>query len=172
MQQQVLCLISFRPAQKKLFAFEGEIKIAVVGCGGRGTGAVSQAIEADKDVRLVAMADAFKDQADECLNSLNEKYPKSEQINITEETIFTGFDAYKKAIDLADVVILTTPPAFRPIHFEYAINQNKHVFMEKPVATDVSGIKKKFLKLVKRQKRNSLMLLLAYKDTIKRIIKP
>ena len=129
-------------SSKKLFEFEGEIKIAVIGCGGRGTGAVSQAIEADKDVRLVAMADAFKDQTDECLKSLNEKYPKSEQINITEETIFTGFDAYKNAIDLADVVILTTPPAFRPIHFEYAINQNKHVFMEKPVATDISGIKK------------------------------
>ena len=69
-------------SSKKLFEFEGEIKIAVIGCGGRGTGAVSQAIEADKDVRLVAMADAFKDQTDECLKSLNEKYPKSEQINI------------------------------------------------------------------------------------------
>ena len=79
---------------------------------------------------------------------------KSEQINITEETIFTGFDAYKKAIDLADVVILTTPPAFRPIHFEYAINQNKHVFMEKPVATDVSGIKK-ILKSGKKGKRET-----------------
>ena len=142
-------------SSKKLFAFEGEIKIAVIGCGGRGTGAVSQAIEADKDVRLVAMADAFKDQTDECLKSLNEKYPKSEQINITEETIFTGFDAYKNAIDLADVVILTTPPAFRPIHFEYAINQNKHVFMEKPVATDISGIKK-ILKAGKKAKEKQL----------------
>ena len=142
-------------SSKKLFAFEGEIKIAVIGCGGRGTGAVSQAIEADKDVRLVAMADAFKDQTDECLKSLNEKYPKSEQINITEETIFTGFDAYKNAIDLADVVILTTPPAFRPIHFEYAINQNKHVFMEKPVATDISGIKK-ILKAGKKAKEKRL----------------
>ena len=60
-------------SSKKLFEFEGEIKVAVIGCGGRGTGAVSQAIEADKDVRLVSMADAFKDQVDECLKSLNEK---------------------------------------------------------------------------------------------------
>ena len=85
-------------------AIEGEIKIAVVGCGGRGTGAVSQALEADPDVRLVAMADAFKDRADDCLQSLNEKYPNSDKINITQETIFTGFDAYKNAIDMADVV--------------------------------------------------------------------
>ncbi|MBT7422850.1 MAG: dehydrogenase, partial [Candidatus Marinimicrobia bacterium] len=112
-------MLSSLPANsKKLFSIEGEIKIAVVGCGGRGTGAVSQALEADPDVRLVAMADAFKDRADDCLQSLNEKYPNSDKINITQETIFTGFDAYKNAIDMADVVILTTPPAFRPMHFE------------------------------------------------------
>ena len=76
------------------------------------------------------------------LKSLNEKYPDSERININQETSFLGFEGYKNAIDLADVVILTTPPAFRPLHFEYAINNNKHVFMEKPVATDIDGIKR------------------------------
>ena len=86
---------------------------------------------------------------------LNEKYPNSDKINITQETIFTGFDAYKNAIDMADVVILTTPPAFRPMHFEYAINQNKHVFMEKPVATDVAGIRK-IIKVGKEAKRKKL----------------
>ena len=75
------------------------------------------------------------------LKTLSEKYETTEQININQETIFTGFDGYKNAIDMADVVILTTPPAFRPLHFEYAIHQNKHVFMEKPVATDVAGIR-------------------------------
>ena len=148
-------LTSLPANSKKLFYIEGEIKIAVVGCGGRGTGAASQALEADPDVRLVAMADAFKDRADDCLKSLNEKYPNSDQININQETIFTGFDAYKSAIDMADVVILTTPPAFRPMHFEYAINQNKHVFMEKPVATDVAGIRK-ILKAGKEAKRKKL----------------
>ena len=135
-------LMSRLPAEsKKLISFEGEIKVALIGCGGRGTGAISQALEADPDVRLVAMADAFGDQAEECLKTLIEKFVDSEIINVNRETIFTGFDAYKQAIDLADVVILTTPPAFRPLHFEYAISQGKHVFMEKPVATDVAGIR-------------------------------
>ena len=149
-------MLSRLPANtKKLFSIEGEIKVALVGCGGRGTGAASQALEADKDVRLVAMADAFKDQANDCIKSLTEKFPQSNQLNINEETIFTGFDAYKNAIDMADVVILTTPPAFRPVHFEYAISKNKHVFMEKPVATDVSGIRK-ILKAGKEAKRKKL----------------
>ncbi len=135
-------LMSRLPAEsKKLISFEGEIKVALVGCGGRGTGAISQALEADPDVRLVAMADAFGDRAEECLKTLIEKFVDSDKINVNRETIFTGFDAYKQAIDMADVVILTTPPAFRPLHFEYAISQGKHVFMEKPVATDVAGIR-------------------------------
>lgn len=135
-------LMSRLPAEsKKLISFEGEIKVALVGCGGRGTGAISQALEADPDVRLVAMADAFGDRAEECLNTLIEKFVDSDKINVNRETIFTGFDAYKQAIDMADVIILTTPPAFRPLHFEYAISQGKHVFMEKPVATDVAGIR-------------------------------
>ena len=135
-------LMSRLPAEsKKLISFEGEIKVALIGCGGRGTGAISQALEADPDVRLVAMADAFGDRAEECLNTLIEKFVDSDKINVNRETIFTGFDAYKQAIDMADVIILTTPPAFRPLHFEYAISQGKHVFMEKPVATDVAGIR-------------------------------
>ena len=122
-------LMNKLPARsKRLFSIEGEIKVALIGCGGRGTGAASQALEADPDVRLVAVADVFEDRITECLKSLNEKYPDSERININQETSFLGFEGYKNAIDLADVVILTTPPAFRPLHFEYAINNNKHVF--------------------------------------------
>ena len=135
-------IMSRLPANsKKLISIEGEIKVALVGCGGRGTGAASQAIEADPDVRLVSVTDAFSDRAEECLKTLSEKYETTDQININRETVFTGFDGYKNAIDMADVVNLTTPPAFRPLHFEYAIRQNKHVFMEKPVATDVAGIR-------------------------------
>ena len=135
-------IMSRLPANsKKLISIEGEIKVALIGCGGRGAGAASQAIEADPDVRLVSVADAFSDRAEECLKTLSEKYETTDQININRETVFTGFDGYKSAIDMADVVILTTPPAFRPLHFEYAIRQNKHVFMEKPVATDVAGIR-------------------------------
>jgi len=78
------------------------------------------------------------------------------KVNVPEERKFAGFDAYQKAIPLADVVILTTPPGFRPLHFEEAIKQNKHVFMEKPVATDPAGIKKvlEVAALAKQKKRN------------------
>ena len=150
-------LMNKLPARsKRLFSIEGEIKVALIGCGGRGTGAASQALEADPDVRLVAVADVFEDRITECLKSLNEKYPDSERININQETSFLGFEGYKNAINLADVVILTTPPAFRPLHFEYAINNNKHVFMEKPVATDIDGIKRiiKTGKLAQSKKLN------------------
>ena len=119
------------------------IKIAVVGCGGRGTGAVSQALEASESVQLVAMADAFRDNLDASYERLMKKYGEQKnRIKVKEKHKFTGFDGYKHAIDQADVVILTTPPGFRPLHFEYAINAGKHVFMEKPVATDVHGIKR------------------------------
>src|SRR6186713_1623674 len=122
------------------------IKIAVIGCGGRGTGAAMQALLTKQNVKLVAMADAFRDRLDECYKALtsedNEEGNVKAKVAVTEATKFVGFDAYLKAIPLADVVILTTPPGFRPIHFEEAIKQGKHVFMEKPVATDPAGVKK------------------------------
>jgi len=123
------------------------IKVAVIGCGGRGTGAALQALLSKQNVKLVAMADAFRDRLDECYNALmsddaSEGANVKDKIAVKEDTKFVGFDAYKKAIPLADVVILATPPGFRPIHFEEAIKQGKHVFMEKPVATDPAGVKK------------------------------
>lgn len=118
-----------------------EIKVSVVGCGGRGTGAAAQAIAADPGVRLVALADVFEDQVAKSFRGLSAKYGKSGQMQVTDASKLVGFDAYKKAIDLADVVILATPPGFRPQHFRYAISQGKHVFMEKPLATDVAGVK-------------------------------
>ena len=127
---------------KKYNAWDGEIKVSLIGCGGRGTGAAIQAIAADPDVRLVAIADVFEDQTKSCMNALVEKYGDSDQLSVLKETTFIGFDAYKKATDIADVVILTTPPGFRPQHFSYAVKKNKHIFMEKPVATDIVGIKK------------------------------
>ncbi len=122
------------------------IKVAVVGCGGRGTGAAMQALLTKQNVKLVAMADAFQDRLDSCFKALsdpnNEDGNVSGKVSIAEEAKFVGFDGYKKAIALADVVILTTPPGFRPIHFEEAVKQGKHIFMEKPVATDPAGIKR------------------------------
>ena len=119
-----------------------KLKLAVVGCGGRGTGAAVQALTADPDVELVAMADAFKDRVESSLKAIQEHFEGTDRISIKEKNLFDGFDAYKKATDLADVVILATPPGFRPQHFEYAIAQDKHVFMEKPVATDPVGVRR------------------------------
>ena len=133
-----------------------KLKLAVIGCGGRGTGAVIQALKADKDVELVSMADAFKDNLENSLKSILKEFEGIIKVKVKEKNRFIGFDAYKKAIDLADVVILATPPGFRPQHFEYAINNDKHVFMEKPVATDPNGVRKvlKSVKLAEIKKLN------------------
>ncbi|HEX9513975.1 MAG TPA: Gfo/Idh/MocA family oxidoreductase [Puia sp.] len=117
------------------------IKIALIGCGGRGTGAAVQALSTKQNVQLVAMADAFRDRLDTSYTNILEALEdKKGRVQVKEENKFTGFDAYKKAMALADVVILATPPGFRPIHFEEAVNQGKQIFMEKPVATDPAGI--------------------------------
>lgn len=133
-----------------------KLKLAVIGCGGRGSGAVTQALTADENVELVAMADAFRDRLDSSLAGIQEYFDGQRKINVKEKNKFVGFDAYKKAIDLADVVILATPPGFRPYHFEYAIANGKHVFMEKPLATDAPGVRKvlETAKLAKEKKLN------------------
>ena len=133
-----------------------KLKLALVGCGGRGSGAAVQALTADENVELVAMADAFADRIEKSLNGIKDHFDGKKKIEVKEKNCFVGFDAYKKAIDLADVVILTTPPGFRPYHFEYAIANDKHVFMEKPVATDPVGIRKVLAtaKIAKAKKLN------------------
>ncbi len=156
------------------------IKIALVGCGGRGTGAATQALLSKQNVKLVAMADAFSDRLEGCYKTIiQEDASLKSKIDVPEDRKFVGFDAYMKAIPLADVVILTTPPGFRPIHFEEAIKQGKHVFMEKPVATDPAGVQKvlaaaeiakqKKLNVVvglQRRYQNSYLELFKRKDTI------
>ncbi|MCE7863186.1 MAG: gfo/Idh/MocA family oxidoreductase [Bacteroidetes bacterium CHB5] len=139
------------------------IKIALIGCGGRGTGAAMQALLTKQNVKLVAMADAFRDRLDQCFKALtdvdNEDGNVSDRVAVPEENKFVGFDGYKKAIALADVVILTTPPGFRPIHFEEAVRLGKHVFMEKPVATDPAGVKRVLdAALVARQKKLNVVV--------------
>ena len=137
-------------------AGDDTLKVALVGCGGRGTGAANQALKADENVQLVAMADAFEDRLNGSLKHLEKEFEGTKKVKVKEKNKFVGFDAYKKAIDLADVVILTTPPGFRPYHFEYAINAGKHVFMEKPVAVDIPGIRKvlEMAKVAKAKKLN------------------
>ena len=118
-----------------------KLKLALVGCGGRGTGAAVQALRADNDVELVAVADAFSDRIESSLRAISEELDGERIVKVKEKSRYVGFNSYQKAIDKADVVILTTPPGFRPLHFKYAIENDKHVFMEKPVATDSAGVR-------------------------------
>ena len=162
-------------------SFDGEvIKIGLIGCGGRGTGAVAQALKSGQNVQLVAMADAFRDNIDKCYKyitdpeykdwSAKESTDMRSMIDVPEEHKFDGFDGYKKVIELSDVVILTTPPGFRPIHFEAAVNAGKQVFMEKPVAVDAPGIRKvlKAAELAKKKKLNVVVGLQRHYQTIYR----
>lgn len=168
-------VLSSIPLAGAYAAAPGVIKIALIGCGDRGTGAAFQALGTKYNVKLVAMADAFRDRLDKCYAPLLDKFGK-EKVDVPEDRKFVGFDAYKQAIALADVVLLVTPPGFRPIHFEEAIKQNKHVFMEKPVATDSPGIKK-VLAIAEEAKRKKLNVVVGlqrhyqknYRETIKRI---
>jgi predicted dehydrogenase len=129
------------------------LRIALVGCGGRGSGAADQALSTSGGVKLVAMADVFKDRMEQSLKEIGAKH--KEKVEVTDDSKFIGFDAYKKAIVSADVVILATPPGFRPMQFEEAVRQGKHVFTEKPVATDAPGVRR-FLAAAEEAKRKNL----------------
>jgi predicted dehydrogenase len=122
-------------------AASGTLKVALVGCGGRGTQAASQ-ILASPGIEVVALADAFAPSIAKCLGGLNAaKKGAGSSVNVPAERQFTGLDAYKKATELADIVMLCTPPGFRPKHFAHAVEKGKHVFMEKPVATTADGVR-------------------------------
>jgi predicted dehydrogenase len=117
------------------------IKIALVGCGGRGSGAAAQALSTAGPTKLWAMADVFEHRVQSSLANLKPKH--EQQLDVPPERQFIGLDGFKKAIDSltqGDVVLLATPPAFRPIHFEYAVQKGVHVFMEKSFAVDAPGI--------------------------------
>ncbi|MFD1142270.1 Gfo/Idh/MocA family protein [Larkinella insperata] len=152
------------------------IKVALVGCGGRGRGAALQALKSKQNVKIVAIADAFRDQLDEAYKILNQNPELAKRVDVPEERKFVGFDAYQKAIPLADVVILATPPGFRPMMFEEAVKQNKHVFMEKPVATDAPGVRR-VLAAAEEAKKKKLNVVVGlqrhyqpnYREMIKRI---
>ena len=113
-----------------------ELKAGLIGCGGRGTGAAINFLEAGHNLKIHALGDVFQDRIDDCKNKLKEE----KQAIVPEENCFAGFDAFEKVIDSGvDVIILATPPHFRPEHFAAAVKARKHVFMEKPVAVDPVG---------------------------------
>ena len=129
------------------------LKIALVGCGGRGAGAADQALSTSGPVRLVAVADVVEEGARVALRNLKEKHGDKADVPLDQQ--FIGFDGYKKAIGLADVVILATPPGFRAMMFEEAVRQGKHVFAEKPVCVDAAGFHR-FLAAAEEAKKKNL----------------
>ncbi len=152
------------------------LKLAWIGCGGRGSGAANQALNTSNlgPIKLVAMGDVHEDRLQSALTNIKKVHADS--VDVPPERQFIGFDAYKKAIALADVVILSTPPGFRPVHFEEAVKQGKHIFMEKPVATDANGIRR-ILEAAKIAKQKNLKIgvglqrhhQLGYIETMKRL---
>jgi len=134
------------------------IKIALIGCGGRGTGAARNALKnaATANVKLVAVADAFKDRMENCLTSLRKQLP--DRVDVPKERMFADMDGYQQAIDCdVDMVLLCTPPGFRPMQFEAAVKAGKQIFMEKPVAVDAPGVRR-IMAANKEAKRKGLMV--------------
>ena len=133
--------LSMSAATHAFAAGSSEIKLGLIGCGGRGSGAADQALSTgNKNVTLWAMGDAHKDRLDGSYSNLSNKH--NDQVKVDDSRKFVGLDAYEKVLKECDLVILATPPGFRPYHFEAAVNAGKNIFMEKPVATDAPGVRK------------------------------
>src|SRR6056297_2417379 len=152
-----------------------QIRFVLIGCGGRGTGAAKQIMETKGNTKLVAVADPFEHKATGTLNAL-ERGAK-EKVDVPKERIFGGLDGYKKAIDVdCDLVVIATPPGYKPQQFEYAVSKGRHIFMEKPVASDAVGVRR-VLESVEESKKKNLMVAIGlqrrheprYIETIKRI---
>ena len=151
------------------------LRIGLVGCGGRGTGAAADALKADGNLKLVAMGDIFPDRLKSSLETLS-KQDIAKKIDVPDKHHFIGFDAYQKVIAESDVVLLATPPHFRPIHMQAAIEAGKHVFAEKPVAVDAPGVRK-VLAICEAAKKKNLSVVSglalrysnAYREIVKRI---
>jgi predicted dehydrogenase len=133
------------------------IRVGLIGCGGRGTGAAAQALSTAGNVKLVAMGDAFADRVQKSLNEIQGAFAsRPDRVDVPPDRQFVGFDAYQKVLAAGiDLVILATPPGFRPIHFEAAVQAGKHVFMEKPVAVDAPGVRQ-VLAAAEESKRKGL----------------
>ncbi len=136
------------------------LKVGLIGCGGRGTGAAAQALRADPNVILTAMGDVFEDRLESSYSELIKIV--GDKVKVEKENKFIGFDAYQKIIASdVDVVLLTTPPAFRPDHLEAAVNAGKHIFCEKPMAVDAPGVRK-VLAAAKKAKEKELALVAGF----------
>lgn len=133
-----------------------EIRFVVIGCGGRGTGAAENIFLSEGNVKLVGVADAFAGNASNTIEALSRKF--KDKVDVPQDRIFAGLDSYKAAIDLdCDLVVIATPPGFKPQQFEYAVNKGRHVFMEKPVASDAPGVKRVLASVAESKKKNLMV---------------
>lgn len=141
-----------------LFAQNTEtLRIGLIGCGGRGSGAASQALNADKNVILTAMADAFEEPLQRSLQNLQKDH--GDRVKVTPDKCFVGLDGYKKVLESGvDVVLLCTPPGFRPEHLKAAVEAGKHVFCEKPMATDAPGVRSVLESVRKAKEKNQALV--------------
>jgi predicted dehydrogenase len=119
------------------------LRVGLIGCGGRGTSAAENAVNADRYTKLVALADAFPDRIEKSLAQMQRDLGESfsQKVDVPPDRRFSGFDAFKNVIDSVDVVLLCTPPAFRPMHLKAAVEAGKHIFCEKPMAVDGPGVR-------------------------------
>jgi predicted dehydrogenase len=148
--QMAFSVAALGAAGSRVFAAGSDtLRVGVIGCGGRGTGAIINCLESSQGIEIIALADPFKGRMENAVNEIKkwcteQKKPVEQCLKVTPERMFTGYDGYRKLLDLkeVDVIITAAPPAFRPVHFEAAIKAGKHVFMEKPVAVDPPGARK------------------------------
>jgi len=139
-----------------------QLKIGLVGCGGRGSGAALEALHADSNIAITSMGDAFKEPLDACLKNLQNKKDIADKVKVQPDQCFVGLDAYQKVIDSGvDVVLLASPPGFRPQHLKAAVAAGKHIFCEKPMATDGPGVRS-VLDSVKAAKEKNLALVAGF----------
>jgi predicted dehydrogenase len=153
------------------------LRVGLVGCGGRGTGAAAQALAADQNVKLVAMADAFEDRLTESLGRLKAERKTGHKVDVPPDRRFVGFHAYRELIDSGvDVVLLAAPPHFRPLHLKACVDAGKHVFAEKPVAVDAPGVRSVLATCEEARKKNlsivsglCLRYSAGFRETVQRI---
>ncbi len=140
------------------------IKAGLIGCGGRGTGAAVNFVDAGPNLQITALGDVFRDRLDQC----REQLKKEKNIEIADEKCFTGFDSYQKVIDSGvDVVLLCTPPHFRPAHIAAAVQAGKHIFLEKPCAVDPAGVRSVMVSIERAKEKGLCMV----SGTIRRVQK-
>jgi predicted dehydrogenase len=172
-------LVGTMAVPRAVHAGVGEkIRVGLVGCGGRGTSAAENALKASPDNVLVALADTFEDYAQIRMKQLRRLEGVKDRVQVADDHVFVGFDAYKQLIDSdVDVVLLATPPHFRPQQLAYAVEKGKHTFVEKPVAVDAPGVRS-IIETCKKAKEKNLAVVSglcwryhpAVQETIRRIV--